>query len=227
MARILYPIREYLGRYSSFMIKLYGRDSAWFREGKVERFLSHFPNAKCLSDFTIADVCDYRVFRIDAGVALSTIEIELRCVRDWFVWMQQHQDLPLHNIVVARDENSKERKSKNRLSLIDLKRLLSVSSDELRAYILAICGDQPVKHNAWIGRQLWKAAQEAKLPWLKSIGILRQCIHSLWGEIIKREYPKLRDAFLKETEPSSNPPRYVEAAPTNEWASVYDLNDIT
>jgi hypothetical protein len=187
-------VEVWLGKYQSFLLRLYGKGSFRFVTPKLEKFFSYFPARIGLERITIPDVSAYRKWRIENGTKESTVDIELQCVRGFWKHLIEFERLPLYN-PAAKTVSVKICANKYSLKLDDLRLLLSeCHTEKLRAYVLSLVFDRPTndidsyeKHYG-----VAEAAQRAGLTWCTSTKILRYAIvHSLWKQIIQAEYPKL------------------------------------
>ena len=205
-----YPVYKWLGKYQSFILKLYGRGSFRFITPKLEKFFSYFPARIGLERITIPDVSAYRKWRIDNGTKESTVDIELNCVRNFWKHLIEFEGLTLYN-PAAKTVHVGPCKNKYSLKLDDLRLLLSeCHTEKLRAYVLSLVFDTPTKDIDTYEKHygVAEAAQRAGLTWCTSTKILRYAIvHSLWKGIIQSEYPKLLHYLTPTTLPdeSSNP----------------------
>jgi hypothetical protein len=197
-----------LGRYESFVLRLYGTKRFWFVEKHLEKFLSYFPPTIGAEEFTIGDINAYRLWRLEDGIAPKTLDIELRCLKDFFVWMIEDEGLPLFNPVKLRTDPEPPAPNKNRLKLEDFRRLLMEADDNLQDWIVGEVIGEPVRTKLagpMLQQALHAAAIRAGLPWMNRVGIFRESLNGLWKEIIKRECPRLKDILL-EPEPIQHPP---------------------
>jgi hypothetical protein len=204
-------VYKWLGKYQSFILKLYGRGTFRFVCPKLEKFFSYFPARIGLERITIPDVSAYRKWRIENGTKESTIDIELKCVSDFWKHLITFEGLPLYN-PAAKTVPIKLCRNKYSLKLEDLRLLLSeCHTEKLRAYVLSLVFDTPTndidsyeKHYG-----VAEAAQRAGLTWCTSTKVLRYAIvHSLWKNIIQSEYPKLLSYLAPEVSAvvEENPP---------------------
>ena len=218
-----YPIDKYLGRYQSWLLTLYGSRSFWYNATHLERFFARFPKTTSLDEFTIADVSDYKIWRLREGANVGTVQIELNAVRHFWSWMIEQANLPFTN-PAERYKPSTPAVTKRDLKLEDFRRLLSKCDDNrVRNFILGLVqGENRLSGTSWavIGRGVKRAGLAADLPWI-TIPALRSAIRScLWREIIRANYDKLCDTFLPEAKLNSSPLADIEITPADEWSTI-------
>lgn len=211
-----HPIRVYLGEYEAFVLKLYGRNQWLFVDKHLEKFFSYFPHDMSLEAFTTAEVTDYRVWRKREGITAPTVRVELGAVTAFWKWLIQMKGLPFLNPVV----NSKPPRPRttNRLSLEDFRRLYKECDDRrLRRFLLDSLVDVPTRdgfQSKRLNKGLRDAADRAGLKWITTAKQLRGAIrYSLWREIVRGEYPKIRQALFHESKTLGDAPADIQTSP--------------
>jgi hypothetical protein len=97
-----YPIMKHLGLYESWLLRLYGRKRYVFADDKIQDFLTHFPSMKGWEQLVIADIDEYRQWRIEHGGNLRSIDIEISQIASLYRWMKEDCSYPLHNPVSSK-----------------------------------------------------------------------------------------------------------------------------
>ena len=195
---IKYPIREWLGKYLSWRVKCYGWRAGRHSGIKLEKFFAHFPPQMGLEYFTIADLQEYREWRLNSGTKVGTLEIELTSVKAFWKWLIEDCQFPLFNPV--RDEKIKIRKS--RLTLAGFKRLVSfIDEPEIRDFLKGIavgetrqCSYSP----RVIGSTIATACQKAGLATLGYVELRQLLKSNLWRQAIHMEYSDRRPDVTEE-----------------------------
>lgn len=197
MSKPKYPIDKYLGMYEGYTIRLYNARRLEFVDAFMMRFLKYFPRVKGWEEFTISDMNDYRIWRIRQGCCPKTVDIELGVVKNFFVWLIEECEAPLHNPLASKTYTRPE--SKNRLGLEGLKRLLLASDDLLRGWILAeVIGEECTNRlrGGALHVSLRNAAKKAGLDWLYNVAIFRKSILGVWRDLVMLEGKEWKKKFL-------------------------------
>src|SRR5258708_7211003 len=126
---IKYPVREYLGKYESWLLNLYGKKSMYYHDKYLERFFSHFPKASGLEQFGTPDVYEYKCWREQAkDISPFKLMQEIKSVEKFFRFLIEDQSLPLSNpakpFVFNPHIGKIVRRKKDSLRLEEYKRLL-------------------------------------------------------------------------------------------------------
>jgi hypothetical protein len=207
---------------------LYGARACQFTDAFLERFFKHFPEQSGLEQFTIADVTDYRQWRLDEGCSKSALMSELNVVKRFWRWLIEEKQLPLFN-PAASLKPSNPAKTFWQLKLQDFKALLfEIEDRRIREYVLGLVvgenRDVGVSPGV-IGRTVREAGKRAGMPWMKLYTLRIAIKNTLWREIIKENYEKLSDSLIPEPKPASDTLTNVEVPTSDIRPSVIDSSD--
>lgn len=97
----LYPVRKYLGKYESWLLKLYGHGALRYADRHLERFFADFPKSWGLEDYAITDVEDYAERLLQSGKTEGVVHLRLTAVRRFWRWLIEDMGLPMFNPVSA------------------------------------------------------------------------------------------------------------------------------
>jgi len=96
-----YPVRKYLGKYESWLLKLYGHGALRYADRHLERFFSEFPKSWGLEDYAITDVEDYAEKLLASGKSEGVVHLRLTAVRRFWRWLIEDMGFELFNPVSA------------------------------------------------------------------------------------------------------------------------------
>jgi site-specific recombinase XerD len=136
-----YPLREYFGKYSQWVLVLKGSSSFRIQDKNLERFFAMFPKKNSVDDFTSIDIADYVAFRLKNKIAERTLYFEINTLRQFFKWATEHAGVVMHNPVRAYKMSTPYTRNrlKVNISLEEVTRLLAeCPSDVERRIILNV-----------------------------------------------------------------------------------------
>lgn len=223
-----YSTREYLGRFSSWLLTMKGR-VAWLRyDAVIECFLSTFPEKKGIEQFTSVDIADYRQIRLKQGLGYSTLQWELILLNNFWKWLIEDEKLPVNNPVRAFKYQlkitSKYKTNKGMLSLDDVNRLIAECPTTCnKRLILEIMqgGTTPTGRTRHVIRD---AALRAGIEGFTFSQLKNYTRSRLTVDIIKAYCQKLLDALPLKAKDTSNTLTTVQSSALNEGASVSNSN---
>jgi hypothetical protein len=223
-----FPLSVWFHKYQVWILKLYGKRRFRYAIPRLEKFFAFFPADADLKDFSITDVADYRVYRLDAGVNPASLDMELNAVRTFWKWLIEDQGLPLYQLA---DKYRTRFASRNRESLkLENFRLLLTTIDDpqVRDYVLGLAvGEErdvgiPMHKLSPMVRQ---AVIRAGMPWANLAAFRATIMRSLWRDIIRSNYDKLCNAFVAKPETPSDTLADIEVPATDERPPVSHYAD--
>jgi len=237
---IKYPIRKYLGKYESFLLHLYGRNSMLYNDKYLERFFNHFPQASGLEQFGTPDVHQYKMWRENVG-NISTFKImqEIKCLERFFRFLIEDQQLPLSNpakpFVKHINLNHIVRRKKDNLRLEEYKRLLEACVKFEPRLVQWMSGmiqgvkviGQPNMTSQMAGRLFKKVAMIAGMPYMTMRLVKRSLKSGLWREIIREWTNKTLIEYghggTIHIESNKDPLRCMTVNTLHEWDTIRDF----
>ncbi len=207
MTTIRFPIRPWLGKYEATLLRLYGSRTFYMNDFYLEKFFSHFPNTVGLEEFTIADITDYRAWRESDGAKTQAVANEISALNRFWKWLIEKNKLHLSNPTI-KIKSSTSARYERQFKLEDFRRLLDACSDKMvREHLVDLAGgyDRSNEFGTYqLGVAIHNAGVLADMPWLNLVTLRSAIKQSLWRDIIKREYQKLRDSLTPEPQPASD-----------------------
>lgn len=186
----MYPIRKHFGAYESWLLRLYGRRRCVFADDNISNFLTHFPSIKGWEQLVVADIEEFRQWCILRGTNPRSLDIEIQQVGYLYRWLKDDCAYSLHNPVSSK--RYKRPESKNRLSLLGLKRFMMHANGELKRWVIAqIHGyDYDCCYKAKrLKREITFTAKLCGMPWITNAKRFKELLNGIWIDIIRLEYP--------------------------------------
>ena len=192
---IRFPIRKYQGPFEKYVLVTGGRNASVFASRALESFFGHFPTAKGLEQFTVADVHEYAAWRLQNGKTEAYTQRELQTVSRFYKWCMDkgvkvfNPALPWIKYRTPRYPNSVRRRTCP-LTVDDFIKLLQVAGPRLREFLLAIVADRPTEgifetgNNA--GYHFRLACRSTGLSHLNVVKLRKSLRNGFWAEVIRR-----------------------------------------
>ena len=210
-----YPIREWLGRFESYLLIMKGREVFRYYDKVLERLFVMFPNHTGLEQFTTVDIADYKLARVQQGKKELSIVYELYVFYAFWRWLMEDKGLPLYNPARAFKNNKKSKSKKINISLGELNRLLAECSPHEQRVVLNVIQGVPCPKGK--PRQVIRdAAVRAGLPAFDLYELKLNLSRRLNRDIIQFYCQQLLNALPPEAQTNSNSLTTVQAAASNE-----------
>jgi hypothetical protein len=215
---IRFPIKKYQGSFEKYVLVTGGRGASLFASKCLESFFGHFPTAKGLEQFTVADVHEYGAWRMQSGATEAAMCRELQTISRFYKWCIDKGAKvfnPAQPWIDWRKPRLKHaiRRRTSPLTVDDFIKLLEVAGPRLREFMLAIVADRPTagifRCNNDVGYQFRLAARRSGLCHLNVTKLRMAMKHGFWAEVIRRHcalwakqygQTKLSNALLNESE---------------------------
>lgn len=235
---IKYPIRNWLGKFQKFILVTSGRMEFRRAASRLECFFDHFPTAKGLELFTVADIREYADWRLSQGTTKMHLRKELQTLSRFYRWCID-KGCRLWDPAYPWLEGLKPvpKLPGKVMTVGELQRILDVSSRPLRQYILAIVGGYqlPRELPPRLASSLLKlATARAGVPHI-TLKVIRYSLRrGLWADIIRRHclawgkeylHTEVHDAPVHEAETLSAPLTDIEVSSLNEGSPVINSSD--
>ncbi len=138
-----YEIREWLGKFESYLLIMKGREVFRYYDKVLERLFAMFPNHTGLEQFTTVDIADYKLARVQQGKKELSIVYELYVFYAFWRWLMEDKGLPLYNPARAFKNNRPSKSKKINISLGELNRLLAECSPHEQRVVLNVIQGVP------------------------------------------------------------------------------------
>ena len=220
---IRFPIKKYQGSFEKYVLVTGGRGASLFASKCLESFFGHFPTAKGLEQFTVADVHEYGAWRMQSGATEAAMCRELQTISRFYKWCIDKGAKvfnPAQPWIDWRKPRLKHaiRRRTSPLTVDDFIKLLEVAGPRLREFMLAIVADRPTigifRCNNDVGYQFRLAARRSGLCHLNVTKLRMAMKHGFWAEVIRRhcalwakqyDHTQPRNPLPNESEPLSTP----------------------
>ncbi|SRR6266403_545809 len=210
-----YPVREWLGKFESYILIMKGRKVFVFYDKVLERLFAMFPNHIGLEQFTTVDIADYKLARIQQGKKELSIVYELYVFYAFWRWLMEDKGLPLYNPARAFKNKHISKSKKINISLGELNRLLAECSPHEKRVVLNVIQGVPCPKGK--PRQVIRdAAARAGLPAFDLYELKLNLQRRLNRDIIQAYCQQLLDALPPEPKLNGNTLTTVQAAASNE-----------
>jgi site-specific recombinase XerD len=218
-----YPVREYLGKYHSWIVVMHGYGYLCTEYRDHDRFFDAFPNKTGLEQFNSVDVTDYRVLRISQGVSENQLRHELQSLRKFWRWLVEDQKLTVVRIQNAFDVTRTlgGGTTPNKLSLSDVKAILAeCPSNKVREAVLnLICGGKNGTDYR-VSMAIRDAGRRAGLKDFKTKHLKVRVANRFAQAVLEDYCQQLRNSFPLETKSDSCTFGTIQASSLNERPTI-------
>lgn len=225
-----FPVREYLGKFSKWLLVMRGRSSFRSHDKVLERLFKMFPGRTGVEQFTSVDIADYRQLRLKQGISDVTLKVELSQLKGFWRWLIEDLRLPVNNPVRAfqsQCSKSQFRTSKQFLSLTEVNRLLDEcpTTSTKRSVLRAVQGYDQLGH---VARNIIRdAALRAGLIGFSLSNLKIATKSRLNREIVQAYAQQLLDALPQETQLYGNAIATVQVPTLIEGTPISNSNNGT
>jgi hypothetical protein len=187
-----------------------------------------FPKKKGVEQFTSVDIADYKTYRLQKGITLQHVVIELYYIRRFWNWLILDRDCHLRNPVKAfqLQELGKGYKPKTyTLRLSEINKLLAELPVKEKRIILHImsggnCPNGRASHN------IKAAARRANLPLGFSLHDLKLACRSRWAaEVVQAYCQEISNSLPTEPQSKSDPFAAIKVPSLDVRTSISDNNN--
>jgi hypothetical protein len=224
-----YPIREWLGLYSKWLLVMNGRKALRDGSNAIERFLDTFPKYKGLEQFTSIDVADF--FAIHAGrLSPASLEREGRHVEKFWKWLVTQKGLPIHNIFRAYRNKLLYTSGRKKLQGWTLPEVLQLINEcsclHTKRFIVKVMQGASSKNcGGWLRKEVREAAARIGRPGFQFHQIRNATQSRLSQDIIKAYCDQILNTFPEETKSACDTFATVDTSTLNKGTAVFDRDN--